>query len=178
MSKRKSTSKRLRFDVFKRDNFECQYCGAKPPKVPLEIDHIVPVSKDGMTTIDNLVTACFDCNRGKANIELDNIPQSLSETMERRKLAQLQYVEYKKILKKEKVLIAADILCVEIIYNNAFEDFVFTDRFKITVKNFIQKLGVEETIDSMEKACNKIYYDEQKVLKYFCGICWNKIKGV
>ena len=100
MSKRKSTSKRLRFDVFKRDNFECQYCGAKPPKVPLEIDHIVPVSKDGMTTIDNLVTACFDCNRGKANIELDNIPQSLSETMERRKLAQLQYLEYKKRVRR------------------------------------------------------------------------------
>ena len=174
--KRKATSKRLRFEVFKRDNFTCQYCSAKPPKVPLEIDHIIPVSKDGTTTIDNLITACFDCNRGKSNIELTNIPTPLIETIERKKEAQLQYLEYKKILKKEKVLMVADIICVETVYNNSFENYIFTDKFKITVKNFINKIGVEETTEAMEKACNKIYHDEQKVLKYFCGICWNKIK--
>jgi CRISPR/Cas system Type II protein with McrA/HNH and RuvC-like nuclease domain len=176
MSKRKATSKRLRFEVFKRDNFTCQYCSAKPPKVPLEIDHIVPVSKNGMTTIDNLVTACFDCNRGKSNVELNSIPESLSERMERRNLAQLQYAEYKKILKKEKMLINADILAVEEIYSSNFEDYVFTERFKITVKNFIKQLGVEETQEAMEKACLKIYRNENQALKYFCGICWNKIK--
>lgn len=178
MSKqRKPTSKRMRFEVFKRDNFECQYCGAKPPKVPLEIDHIIPVSKNGKTTKDNLITACFDCNRGKSNIELDNIPAPLIDTIERKKTAQLQYLEYKKILKKEKKIIDEEILAVEEIYMAWFDNYCFTDKFKITVKNFIRKLGSVQVEISMEKACNKIYYDESEALKYFCGICWNIIKG-
>lgn len=89
---RKPISKRLRFEVFKRDNFTCQYCSAKPPKVPLEIDHITPVSKGGKNIIDNLLTSCFDCNRGKSNIELSTIPMSIVEKKERLLIAQSQYL--------------------------------------------------------------------------------------
>lgn len=57
--------KTLRFKVFERDEFTCQYCGKKPPKVVLEVDHIYPKSKGGTDDILNLITACLDCNRGK-----------------------------------------------------------------------------------------------------------------
>jgi hypothetical protein len=67
MAERKAISKKLRFEVFKRDSFICQYCGKSAPEVVLEIDHITPVSKGGKNTITNLITACFDCNRGKSN---------------------------------------------------------------------------------------------------------------
>lgn len=181
-NKRKSLSKKLRFEVFKRDNFHCQYCNASPPEVPLEIDHLIPVSKGGENLIDNLVTACFDCNRGKSNrgksnILMDIVPPPLSETIERRRVAQLQYLEYKKVLKKDKKIIKDDINSVELIYNNSFEDYLFSNKFRITVKSFIKKLGVSKVEESMESACIKIYWDEQKVLKYFCGICWKTIKG-
>lgn len=63
---RKSTGKRLRFEVFKRDLFTCQYCGRKPPDVVLEIDHIDPVANGGDNSELNLVTACENCNGGKA----------------------------------------------------------------------------------------------------------------
>lgn len=43
--KRKSTGKRLRFEVFKRDHFTCQYCGAQPPDIVLVADHIVAVAE-------------------------------------------------------------------------------------------------------------------------------------
>ena len=43
MSKRKSLSKKIRFEVFKRDKFTCQYCGKTAPNVVLEVDHIEPV---------------------------------------------------------------------------------------------------------------------------------------
>lgn len=58
-------SKGIRFDVFRRDNFTCQYCGRRPPEVQLEIDHKVPKAHGGSNSIENLVTACSDCNRGK-----------------------------------------------------------------------------------------------------------------
>jgi len=65
MAKRQSLSKKLRFEVFKRDSFTCQYCGNSAPAVVLNADHIHPVSKDGETDLLNLITACFDCNAGK-----------------------------------------------------------------------------------------------------------------
>lgn len=64
---RKSTGKRLRFAVFNRDHFTCQYCGAQPPDVLLVCDHVTPVCEGGETTLDNLMTACETCNQGKAH---------------------------------------------------------------------------------------------------------------
>ena len=70
MAKRKGISKSTRFEVFKRDSFTCQYCGKSAPDVVLEVDHINPVSKGGDNDISNLITACFDCNRGKKDKKL------------------------------------------------------------------------------------------------------------
>ena len=62
---------RLRFMVMKRDNFKCCMCGRSPATTPgleLHIDHIIPWSKGGETTFDNLQTLCSDCNLGKSNL--------------------------------------------------------------------------------------------------------------
>lgn len=64
---RSDISIRKRFLVFKRDEFTCVMCGRSGRGVKLEVDHIIPVSKDGTDDIDNLQTLCFECNRGKRN---------------------------------------------------------------------------------------------------------------
>jgi len=61
-----SISKSVRFEVLRRDGFKCRYCGRRPPEVALEIDHFHPRSRGGLDTVENLITACYDCNRGKA----------------------------------------------------------------------------------------------------------------
>jgi hypothetical protein len=68
--KRTAISKRVRFDVFKRDSFKCQYCGKSAPDVVLEVDHIKPVAAGGDNNITNLITSCFECNRGKSDKQL------------------------------------------------------------------------------------------------------------
>ena len=56
----------LRYDVLKRDGFRCVLCGASADDdVKLHVDHIVPVSKGGQTTMENLRTLCNRCNTGK-----------------------------------------------------------------------------------------------------------------
>lgn len=70
--KRKAVSKRVRFEVFKRDNFACQYCGAQSPDVILHVDHINPVAGGGDSDIMNLVTSCEPCNLGKGAKPLDD----------------------------------------------------------------------------------------------------------
>lgn len=62
---------RLRFQVLQRDGFTCQYCGAKPPDVRLHVDHIKPVSMGGVSTMENLITACQECNQGKSALVLE-----------------------------------------------------------------------------------------------------------
>lgn len=71
---RRSTGKRLRFEVFKRDYFTCRYCGAQPPEVVLVVDHVLPVARGGGETLDNLITACEVCNQGKAARLLGDAP--------------------------------------------------------------------------------------------------------
>ncbi len=64
-------SLRLRFKIMLRDNFTCQRCGASPARqlgVELHIDHIIPWSKGGETTFENLQTLCSSCNLGKSNV--------------------------------------------------------------------------------------------------------------
>lgn len=72
LNKRKSQYLKLRFNIFIRDKFTCQYCGRKAPDVILQIDHIHPKSKGGIKIIDNLKTSCSDCNLGKTDILLIN----------------------------------------------------------------------------------------------------------
>ena len=59
--------KRLRFEILRRDGFACCYCGRHAREVKLHVDHVVPWSKGGATTPENLRTACQDCNLGKSD---------------------------------------------------------------------------------------------------------------
>lgn len=54
-----------RFNVFSRDNNTCQYCGEKFPRSELNLDHVIPRSRDGLSTWENVVCSCFTCNRVK-----------------------------------------------------------------------------------------------------------------
>lgn len=61
-----SVSQRLRYEILRRDNYTCRYCGAFAPLVRLEVDHVMPRARGGKDTAGNLVTACEDCNGGKS----------------------------------------------------------------------------------------------------------------
>jgi 5-methylcytosine-specific restriction endonuclease McrA len=69
----KSTRRlRMRFEILERDGFRCRYCGRSVAQgATLQIDHIVPRSKDGQDNIDNYITACSDCNLGKSDVLLE-----------------------------------------------------------------------------------------------------------
>ncbi len=60
-----------RRNIFKRDRFTCQYCGAQPGSEELTLDHVVPRAQGGESRWDNCVLACLACNKHKA----DRTPQ-------------------------------------------------------------------------------------------------------
>lgn len=68
--KERNKAKTLRPQILARDNYTCQKCGLSiydEPNLLLEVDHIVPVSKWGQSTPENLQTLCWKCNRSKGN---------------------------------------------------------------------------------------------------------------
>ncbi len=54
-----------RHNIYLRDHNMCQYCGKQLPRKELNLDHVVPRSRGGLTCWDNIVTSCFSCNRRK-----------------------------------------------------------------------------------------------------------------
>jgi len=54
-----------RLNIFARDNYTCQYCGTRPHRSHLNLDHVIPRSLGGRTTWENVVCSCIDCNRRK-----------------------------------------------------------------------------------------------------------------
>lgn len=61
-----------RRNIYLRDNFQCQYCGVKPSKEELTIDHVNPRSRGGISEWENVVLACQRCNSRKGNMLLEN----------------------------------------------------------------------------------------------------------
>jgi len=172
---RKSISPRTRFNIFKRDGFVCQYCGAHPPNALLEIDHIVPVSKGGKSEPENYVTACEGCNRGKSSASLSEIPMSLAERAAKIAEKEKQLKGYTKITEAQRLRLDAecwDVLCsLDEKMQTARRDWV------TSVKRFIDELGYSEVMAAMELARSRKPWSTNLAFRYFCGICWNKIKA-
>lgn len=108
MAKRKQIPKKLRFEVFKRDSFRCQYCGVSAPDVLLQVDHIKPVKEGGTSDITNLITSCVDCNLGKGARKLDDKSvvarqhKQLEELNERREQLKMMMEWREELLKLEE----------------------------------------------------------------------------
>lgn len=175
-------TKKQRFEVFKRDQFVCQYCGRHPPAVVLEVDHITAVASGGTNEPHNLLTSCFDCNRGKAAGTLEAVPidaQAKAELLAER-LEQAR--AYDALLRVAKDDLEHRVDQVIAVYEAAFPKWTLNDTTRPSIKRFLEKLPAVEVEDSMERACQamKAKHSESAAsgyaFRYFCGICWNKIK--
>ena len=174
--KRRAISKTLRFEVFKRDGFACQYCGSKPPQATLEVDHVRPVSAGGDDVIDNLLTSCFDCNRGKGARELTAIPATLSEKAEILAEREEQIRQFNDLLERKRAREDRDIDRVEAVFSSYFDDLVFKDQFRESIRRqFLPELTMDQLEKAMHLAGARIHKPE-RAIKYFCGVCWRMIR--
>jgi hypothetical protein len=163
---RKQITKKARFEVFKRDNFTCMYCGRKAPEIILEIDHIKPVSKGGSNEIINLITSCFDCNRGKGKRILTN-KQEIEKEYTQLQILSKQKDQLELLLKWKDELLKVDEQLLEffkeIVFIASNQDFELNDTGLKKLKNYIKKYDKQELIkgiqDSFSSYYNNYYYD-------------------
>lgn len=178
--KRKKLSNTIRFEVFKRDSFTCQYCGRMAPDVVLEVDHINPVSKGGDNEILNLITSCMECNRGKGvrkltdKDEIKKQQQQLKELNEKR-------IQLEMLVDWKAELLNFDIVQYEKI-KALIEDIVgWTVNVAEDSKNHIikqiNKYGFETVYEATKVAFTNYYRKDENNLvqafNYISKIAWN-----
>jgi hypothetical protein len=173
---RKSLSVRSRFEVFKRDNFTCQYCGAHPPMVILHCDHITPVCEGGGNEIENLITACQSCNLGKAGIPLDVRPASLADRATETAEREAQIAGYEAIMRERRERLDDEAQYVLCEMCEAFgRDAIPRADFR-SIKMFVERLGVSGTLSAVDVAVKRFPRSYRSGFRYFCGVCWRLIK--
>jgi len=176
MDERKNIGKKLRFEVFKRDKFTCQYCGRMAPDVILQVDHINPVSKGGTNDILNLVTSCLDCNSGKSNVELsdDSVvkkqQKQFLEIAERKEQLEMM-LEYRRSLES---IDEDSINAIDDIFKSR-TDFQMSENGRKTAKSWIKKYTLMEILDATEIAIDH-YYDKDDPDSW--DVAFNKIPGI
>lgn len=170
---RKQISTRTRFEVFKRDGFKCQYCGAHPPEAMLHVDHIEAVANGGSNDMDNLITSCAMCNLGKSCVPLSSVPQSLAEKAAEVAEREEQLRGYSQILEAKRQRLEEETWRVmELLYPG--EESVPRDSFNGTRK-FIERLGFHSVYEAAEIAlAGPAHWN--RTFRYFCGVCWTKIR--
>lgn len=82
-----------RENIYKRDNYECIYCGADNKK-NLTIDHVIPKSKGGKDSWDNLVTSCKKCNGEKSDLTLEEFGKVIPKPIRPHYLMLMKKVDY------------------------------------------------------------------------------------
>lgn len=176
-----AVSKTLRFEVLRRDNFTCRYCGTEAPAANLHVDHVTPVTLGGEDKPDNLVTSCADCNNGKGKIPPD---APLAEDVKRDALRWAAAIELAAVEKSKAREAAAA-------YQQTFLEIweVWTygpddDRktiplerdWKIGIERF-RTLGltVEDITHAVDVAMNSRAAAD-KTYRYFCGCMWRTLR--
>jgi len=180
-----NVSTKTRFDVFKRDGFRCQYCGAMAPDVLLELDHLHPKSKGGGGDLLNLVTSCKECNRGKGkrplsdNSALRKQQAQLTELHERRRQIE-DLLAFREGLNAIKDIEATKVVGVlEDVWSKALDRDLSPAAVEVIIipgiKKLVKKFGANAVLDAVETAA-AAYLKEGDVDSL--DEAWRKLGGI
>lgn len=158
-----------RFEIFKRDNFTCQYCGKRPPEVVLEVDHIISKKDGGKDNDENLITSCFECNRGKGKMSVNKF--DYKSELKKIEESKIQLDEYYNFLKEKNSLKDKELE----IFSDYWEE-LSGNKYSLT-KNGLQsfkkmkaKYNLEDILDSMKISWEKTNIEPENKIKYIFGI--------
>lgn len=191
-----SVSRRLRFEILRRDGHACRYCGATAPDVRLSVDHVIPVALGGSDEPSNLVTACVDCNSGKsaaapdaAHVEdVAALALRYARAIEMAQRAAADRVRAEEEFVSDFVDLWAEWAIPRYRYAKVPNyraacpgddegDMPLPDGFEDSVATF-RRLGLDVTTMRrfVDRAMRKPGVRHQDRFRYFCGIAWAHIR--
>lgn len=165
-------SKRLRFEILRRDNHRCRYCGAT--EVRLVIDHVVPTTLGGSDDPDNLVASCEPCNSGKSSTTPD-APTVAQVSDDALRWARAMQTAANAMLAEHDAREAelAEFLATW----DAGRSFArLDDDWEASVQRFrAAGLPMALLLDAVRKAHANRNVTGGNVFRYMCGIAWSRI---
>ncbi|MDH6199220.1 DNA-directed RNA polymerase subunit RPC12/RpoP [Mycobacterium frederiksbergense] len=165
-----AVSKRLRFEILRRDNHTCRYCGGTPPDVILTVDHVIPVALGGSDDPHNLVAACKDCNAGKTSSNPDApLVDTVADDALRWAAAMKQAAEERKLNNNTAIYEAV------VQAWSSFRRNQIPGDYRETIDQFLNAgLPADDIVQMAHVADAKpsIY----NRWAYFCGCCWKRIE--
>jgi HNH endonuclease len=173
-------SKRLRYEILRRDNHACRYCGAAAPDVKLTVDHVIPVALGGTDDPSNLVTACVSCNAGKsasspdAPVVDDVAADALRWSKAMTRAAEITRADLKARMQQRAVFL--DHVWGGWTYQYMGERCMFDlpASWEDTVDRFIA-LGINEE-DFIEAVRIAMRSRARDPFPYMCGVLWNIVR--
>lgn len=170
--------KTKRFEVFRRDGFTCQYCGNRPPDIVLEVDHIDPVSKGGSDHDLNLITSCFDCNRGKRDRVLSERAIKPDADLEFLKVQQ-EIAEARRFLEAERRREEVTLQVIEAI-QRAWEECDMTDDdvpADSVVRSWLSRFNPQLIVKAIRRGSGKVrsghtYGGFSGAVRYISGVMY------
>jgi hypothetical protein len=170
---RNGLSKKIRFEVFKRDRFTCQYCGKSSPDVVLQVDHVHPVSQGGGSDLVNLVTACVDCNAGKSARLLSD--DSLVKVQSRREQIEMQF-RWKEELDR---IDEESIEKIATYWGSKVAGFGLNGNGLKSLKRLMEKFSVAEILDAISISAEQyIKYEDGEPSKDSVELAWKRVGGI
>lgn len=175
-----AVSKRLRYEILRRDNHTCRYCGRTAPDVPLRVDHVVPVALGGTDDPTNLVTACEPCNSGKTSTVPDSplVAEVREDAMRWQKAWAVAVAE----AETEGRQRAKDIAKVKKNYVAAYKGRhgqapTLPEGWEASVGRWLD-LGLPLTLidKAIASAIGRTYVPAKDRFAYFAGCCWSLLK--
>lgn len=180
--RRADVSKRVRFEVFKRDCFQCQYCGASAPTVVLHVDHIHPVAAGGDNDLVNLVTSCEPCNLGKgARVLTDDAAVGKSkrqlELLQERREQQEMMFEWKSELQASDDL---DVDRLRVRWNDLAPGWILSESGLRSLRTLYRKFGFADVWDAMESAADHylVFDGAERVTRESWSEAFSKVGGI
>lgn len=174
-----AVSKRTRYEVLKRDNHTCRYCGATAPEAKLTVDHVTPVALGGGDDPSNLVAACRDCNYGKASTSPD--AALVADVSQRAVEFGKAIADYNRAQLSDRKKRDAYVRRFEKAwgvwwFGQDREPLPKPADWKPTIWQFYGLgLPIAELEDAVTVAASNQMVAVDKTFRYMCGVCWNKI---
>jgi hypothetical protein len=176
-----AVSKRLRYEILRRDNHACRYCGASAPNVPLRVDHVTPVALGGTDEPSNLVTSCEPCNSGKSSSSPDatHVTDVSDDALRwaaamQQAAEELREQQAPKIAYREAFLTAWNGWTWE--RDGKKETFDLPKGWKGSLDAF-REAGLPQDVwpDIVEKAMTNKTVRSENLFRYCCGIGWRMV---
>lgn len=170
-------SKRVRYEILRRDGHKCRYCGVVADESPLVVDHVTPTALGGTDDPSNLVASCRDCNSGKAASKPDEslVAEVSDDALKHARLIKQAYaVLVEQVSNRDDYIIEVEDAIREL------TDYRLSTRGRQSVGRWFDiGVPVRLAVDAAQRAyTHHKRMDWERRFQYMCGIVWNQVQAV